>query len=314
MKKILFIALIFLLKSQIIFGQQTWAQPGATWYYGIGDNSSWGSSGYVEIKKIGDTLFNGINCDVLTFHFDYIQNWTGGTYQNYYSTNRYTYISNDTVYLNYGTTFETMFLTSPSPGSYWVTGPDETGNCAGDTIEVDSLQVVTINGYTMNRIVPVPADLWPPNMDDRPTIIYNAPLYERFGSTGYFFPIPICISDFAAGPLCYYTDSSGFVFSNLVSPFCDNVPTGLTTINNENKPSIFPTITNGNLNLSLPFVKSGETTLIEIVDINGRLVYKNSVDKMLIELNVSYLKEGIYICKIIRDNRNINLKFIKSNR
>lgn len=68
------------------------------------------------------------------------------------------------------------------------------------------------------------------------------------------------------------------------------------------------------MNLSLPFVKPGESATIEIFDINGRVVYKNRVDEMRVELNVSYLNEGIYICKIIRDNQSFNLKFIKSNR
>ncbi len=311
LKPVLTISFLLFLNSNVC-GQQQWAQPGALWYYGIGDNSAWGSSGYVEIRKVGDTIFNGINCDVLTFHFDFVQNWPGGTPQNYYAPNRYTYISNDTVYLNYGNTFETLFLTSSPPGNYWITGPDEYGICAGDTIEVDSLQVVTLSGITMNRIVPVPLDMWPTFPAMPPTISHNAPFYERFGSIGYFFPLAVCVTDFAAGPLCYYSDSSGFVYSNMVSPYCDNVPTGLTTINSDNNPTLYPTITNSQLTVNIPFVDIYKDVVVELFDMNGKNLERYFIFNKLTELDVTFLSEGIYICRIIQNNQTFNLKFIKT--
>jgi hypothetical protein len=206
-----------------------------------------------------------------------------------------------------------MFRTNATSGNYWITGPDETGNCPGDTIFVDSLQVVTINGFTMNRIVPVPPDYWPPFPLELPTIVYNAPLYERFGSIGFFFPLAICITDAAGGPLCYYSDSAGFIFSNLASPFCINVPTSLTTLNNENMPTLSPTISSGQMNVNLSFVRPAKEVMIELLDINGRILNRYDVKSTQIDLDVSYHNEGIHISRITLDKQRFNLKFIKNN-
>ena len=69
-KNLIIIALLF---STILNSKaQSWAQPGATWYYSY--NTLW-FTGYYKVEKIGDTIINNITCDnflTTEFGFSYL--------------------------------------------------------------------------------------------------------------------------------------------------------------------------------------------------------------------------------------------------
>jgi hypothetical protein len=306
------IIIFLLLYNSKVNAQQSWAKPGAHWYYALGDSTTYNVHGYTEITKIGDTIINNIVCDVLSFHYDYTEMWIPYNHQSIMGANRYTYISNDTVYVSNGNSFEILFITNPTPASYWISGPDDTGICGGDSIFIDSVQVVNINNVTMNRIVPKPFDPWNPFPQQVQTVDYNHPIYERFGSTGYFLPVATCITDVSSGPICYYSDSTGFVYSNLSARYCGAVPTGISTLSIQDLPTITPTITTEKLKINLPSKKSIEKVLVEIYDINGKLIQDYNSSENQIDLDVSFYPNGVYICKVRFDQQNFSLKFVKT--
>ncbi len=82
--RLAFVCIFFFLFNSVSRGQSTtWAQPGAHWIYKIGDDSQMSSTGIVEVIRIGDTISNGINCDILSIHYMFQQNWPFGAWQDY---------------------------------------------------------------------------------------------------------------------------------------------------------------------------------------------------------------------------------------
>ena len=73
--RLVFAIIFSLLIYSTLKGQPTtWAQPGAHWYYTIGDNVPIGYYGYYELWEDGDTIFsNGITCDILRTHEKAVQ-------------------------------------------------------------------------------------------------------------------------------------------------------------------------------------------------------------------------------------------------
>src|ERR1017187_130993 len=134
MKKILLVLILAMIGMST--HAQSWAQPGATWYYDY--TNSWTVYGYHEIQKTGDTTINGYLCDNLfsTFHgYDYLAS------QFFTSQSRnYTYISNDTLYYLYRNQFVVMAVFTAQVGDRWNIPYDSTAcNLNTPYLHVDSL-------------------------------------------------------------------------------------------------------------------------------------------------------------------------------
>jgi|JI10StandDraft_1071094.scaffolds.fasta_scaffold10179_5 hypothetical protein len=83
--------------------------------------------------------------------------------------------------------------------------------------------------------------------------------------------------------------------------------------NNPFNLSCYPNPVEDVLNLRHPPVK--KAGIIEIIDVNGKLVLHQSIHKrsQLSRLDVSKLKNGIYLCKYYEDSNSKNIKFIKTS-
>ena len=182
MKKLFLISLI-LFYFKPISNAQSWAQPGATWYYS--DNSIW-FSGYYKIEKTGDTIINSISCDnylTTEFVFSFIM----GGYTTLYA-HEYTFQSNDTVYRWYNNQFIIYALYSSNVGDTW-DFPVDTSNCSTQGyFLVDSIGQSIINSDTLSvRYLTV----FTPNMGSS-----QVTLTEKLGYSHTMFPYWSCNIDF----------------------------------------------------------------------------------------------------------------------
>ena len=307
--RILFLASLFLSQFTIQAQPTTWAQPGAHWYYTIGDSVPIGYYGYFELWEDGDTLFsNGIICDILRTHERGITFWSGGAIFDNEGPTIYTYQSNDTVYYYYDNQFNILFVNSIQPGQNWVTGTDILTFCDGDTIFIDSVMSVNLNGTIMNRIVPnFPG--W--GMMD-PTIYFHSPIYERFGSTGFFLPAPMCVTDISYGPLRCYSDSSGFSYTPAALPTCDYI-TGLDDVLPD-PPSYLTILPNPVKDILIiqfenKYISAGDE--FELYSVSGEKLQTYKIKNKEEQISVSHLAAGTYFIKIKNRPQVKPVSFIK---
>lgn len=75
--------------------------------------------------------------------------------------------------------------------------------------------------------------------------------------------------------------------------------TGLSEINSSNLFSVYPVPCNGKFNVDLNASTTGE---MQLLDINGRLVYSQMISETHSEINVSALNNGCYFIRIISKN------------
>jgi len=299
--KLLFVVL-FLLSTKL--NAQSWAQPGAHWFFQDGDNAQIGYSGYIEVSKISDTLINGLMCDVLACHHVGIKWWTGGTPYDYYSPNQYTRVSNDTVYQWQNGQFYVLYVFNVQPMNYWITGPGFYGTgCTGDTITIDYSQTVNINGISMQKLIPEPYGSIPfPN--GGASIFLHDTIYERFGCVSFLFPIDACVTDIPVPQLRCYSDSSGFTYSRNISPSCDFVWTGINETNYSDPLSVYPNPTSDYLTVLSNFNPGDKITLF---DISGNAISENVINSSGSHVNIATSKfsNGLYFLEVKTGNRVI---------
>jgi|SRR5688572_2235946 len=305
-----FVSIFSLIINSVSIGQPTtWAQPGAHWYYTIGDSVPIGYYGYYEIWEDGDTIFNNsLTCNILRTHEKAIQFWNGNNIYENYGPTLYTYMSNDTVYCYYLNQFHVLFVNNILPGQSWLTGPDIYNFCPSDTIIIDSAMTVNINGVNMNRYVPiVPTWSWP---SGGPGIYYHSPIYERFGSTGFFLPVPMCVTDIAFGPIRCYSDNS-FTYSTGAVPFCDYI----TAIEDELPAlqffKITPNPAHDEITVNSDISKITPEEICEIYNVIGNKVMTFKITKSVQQINISNLPPGNFYIKIKNRPQLKSVSFIK---
>ncbi|NPD47472.1 T9SS type A sorting domain-containing protein [Lentimicrobium sp. S6] len=80
--------------------------------------------------------------------------------------------------------------------------------------------------------------------------------------------------------------------------------------NNISNVSIYPNPSNDKININIPSNIDGIN--LEITNLSGKLVYKNSYNQNSdISLDITYLRNGLYIVSLKTKNSNTHLKFIK---
>lgn len=77
---------------------------------------------------------------------------------------------------------------------------------------------------------------------------------------------------------------------------------------------IFPNPCRDNFNVSISLVGNIEQFNVELTDLEGMILYKDNVSiehQKTFEINISFLKSGMYILKIFNDNLSLNEKIVK---
>ena len=293
MKKILLISII-LFSFKPITNAQSWAQPGAKWYY---SNNTTFYVGYYKIEKISDTVINNINCDnYLTTEFRFNGNST--TIYNH----EYTYQSNDTVYRWFNNQFIIYALYSSVVGDTWNFPVDSFSCSTPGYFLVDSIGETIINSDTLSvRYL----TMFLPNMGAG-----QVTLTEKLGYSHTMFPYWSCTLDFyVPGPLRCYSDSTGFSYSTNIAPYCD-FTTGISENNaHNNSLQIFPNPVNTFCTINAKGINHG--TLI-LYDLMGRILDIENCNSNT-DINLSKLKPGIYFVAVIgKDDKTLIGRFVKN--
>src|ERR1035437_6201735 len=142
MKKVLLVLMIGMMGvANPDIKAQTWAQPGATWYYTLHNPIFYHVEGFDKFEKIGDTIKDGKLCDdIYETSYDYnydLSQWETG-HNNYFI-----YESNDTVFYwdnNFGNNqFNIYAIYSAQVGDTWNFATDTLSCHDSSYFHVDSL-------------------------------------------------------------------------------------------------------------------------------------------------------------------------------
>ena len=116
------------------------------------------------------------------------------------------------------------------------------------------------------------------------------------GSTDFYFffynwdiSTISCYSDLEEAEI--YVDNCTGIYGELISNF-----------------NIFPNPNNGEFEIKLSYI--GENTSIEIIDLNGKLLYQNKLNNKTQFINVSSISRGIYLISLIENGRRKTKKLI----
>ncbi len=248
-----------LLVSALLSKAQPWATTSATWHYCV---SGYATDGYAKITKTKDTLIQGKVCDVLQKYqevYNYIQQTT---YQGVYGY-EYTYADSDKVYLFKNNKFNLLYNFAANAGDYWeialdstiVAYCDTTFQIKTDSVKVDSVKNITINGQVLRQ-------LFVHSVNDRGTIGHE--IIEKIGGISLFLQVTNqhCVATEISDPytLRCYTDSTGLSYQSNPSTWgyntnasstCNFVTSISTTPNIATQVSIYPNPVSANTQVSI---------------------------------------------------------------
>lgn len=288
---------------------QNWAATGAVWHYSL---NAFNIVGNIKIEKMGDTLINGKNCDVLKTS-RYVYDYVASNYYSYsnISTN-FTYQDSGKVFFWINNSFRKLYDFNVSVGD--TVFIQETFSSAGfcnaqDTSIVDSVGTMIINGDTLKyyHLNPLQQYSWH----------YLGRIVEKIGCMGYMFPENNCELDyFETGPFRCYSDSAGWNYETGVVASCDFI-LGVNERYDNSEFTIFPNPSSGIFSIS----SSEKIVEVEISNVLGEKVYSTFANAQLtsgnppmtnapMTIDLSSKAKGIYFVKVLDENGNGSVKKI----
>lgn len=295
MKKLL---LFFLLLTAAPAFAQSWAAPGATWYY---DYIYFNCTGFERIQRVGDTLIQGHQYDKLeTFRkWRCIMPLDSGEYT--VPAWAYTRIVNNQVLLWRDSADYVLYDFNAQPGTTWMSAvqmPFPIPPCDTGTLYCDSISYLYVNGDTLKMVYTHPIDVF--------SLTYwnNMPVIEKIGGLSNLFPIPMCVADIPQGfNLRCYSDSSGWNWHNPnFTSSCDDM-TGLPDHpgENVNAVTIFADALLQKLTVTSALLKNG--SVIRVYDCRGQLLLEeNAETNGSAELNFATVNTGVYFITVANGN------------
>ncbi len=290
----------FILFAFYISNGQSWANAGASWTYSYNELFSYG---YVKIERIGDTLINNKQCDVLE-KIKY-----GYTFPGYYDTleldHEYTYEDSGRIWIYRGNQFWTLYDFNISVGSSWICqGNNSTCPQLGE-FNLDSISSIIINDDTLKVLhsSPSPSSGWH----------FVGPIVEKIGCLGYMLPEPICVFDAEeGGPLRCFSDSSGWSYETGIIPSCNY----LNEIYSPTKDvgiKLFPNPASTGFNIRFSNLNNSEINTISIYNYQGQLLDTFSIKNRDTYYSTNNLLNGIYIIRARNNNTNISMLLLIDN-
>lgn len=280
-----------LLFSVLTSDAQQWAAPGATWYY---EMNNFMSSGYERITKIGDTLINGKDYDVLDIYHRWYTMWNNQT-GSYTLPHHYVRADSNVVYFfnPYSQQDYVLYDFNAQAGDSWLScSRYNIGTCDTGTIHINSVTTTIINGDTLDVLVP--DTTWSSSTG----LIFPQRILEKIGGLSNLFAYPGCVADLDQGwgLRCYY-DSTGFTYhSSLFANSCDD----MMSIEEHDKFDplvLYYDQASGNLQLTSTLLKPG--CIISIYDAQGRLLLNEACrDHQNVSLKFSPNSSGVYYVQL----------------
>lgn len=280
--KIVFILLIAI--SSQIQSQTVWSPSGAEWYYNF---QQFDVVGYTKIKYIGDTSIYSKQCKILE-KIQFAYSYSSNKYDTIMLGKEYTYSEDDTVFYFRFNKFFVLYNFDASSGDTWeIAGTNNYSECDSvSNLMVDKTDSININGFNLKRLHI--------NYNDTNKWLLYGQIIERIGATSYMFPLNNCVIDAKneGGSLrCYYDNEFGHYTTEVQK--CDTIiKTGITD-NFLPEIYLYPNIIQSFNSVNIRSKKSIEK--IEIYNIQGQPIYNTSVHSNYHQLNVNFLKNGLYI-------------------
>ena len=296
------ILFLFVANSLFLFAQKEWAPVGAKWHYDKFQGMMSSAKGYVVIESIKDSIINDTNVRVLTV--TYIK--PDGDTIKY--PQEYTYSDSGKVYFWRNKQFHLQYNFNAARDSSWSifnTGYNSCGTDSSGSVKVDSVRMENINGQSLKclYVSPFQASVWE----------YQK-IIEPLGSVYFMFPSPVFCGIFDedlsyfAGPLrCYADNQIGLINFNF-NQACNFITTGLSELPSE-KVKLFPNPFTTLINVEINDLNNATAELL-IMDIYGGIQYTQRNLNKIKTIDLGTLKPGIYIIKILVNNRLIYLNKI----
>lgn len=301
MKKLLLI--LFIAASVPSIGQ-SWAAPGATWYY---DFTAFifpqPQSGFERIQNIGDTVINSRQYNKLQIYRQWYDQSTQTTNTYYVPQLEFTRVDSGVVYYYRDSADYVLYDFNAQPGDTWVLRNEfENTPCDTSSIVVDSISIMIINGDTLRTLRTSPVN--------QAGITFNyPPLVEKIGGLANLFPYTMCITDLPQGyGLRCYSDSTGWMYQSPTWPYaCDDImsvrePAPSTTF------TVVPDALSHTLTLTGTLIRAG--AVIQVYNSSGQLVLEemarsgnNAV------LNFAAATGGIYFVTVTAENSRVSVPF-----
>ncbi|HTL81210.1 MAG TPA: T9SS type A sorting domain-containing protein [Bacteroidia bacterium] len=269
---------------------QSWAAPGATWYYNF---QYFSQEGYERIQNTGDTVINSKQYNKLQIYRQFFDqsSQTSGSY--YVSQLEFTREDSGVVYNYRDSADYVLYDFNAQPGDHWVVHGDpqfQTGICDTESIYVDSISTTVINATTL-RVLYTSS---PGNK-----ITFMGPIIEKIGCSAYMFPYQNCVTDVPEGyGLRCYLDSANWnyhdpYYANMTQLFgCDYI-TDVHSYQVDQAFEIFPQPANTSITIGIPGFAS-RNEIIFIKDAEGKILKTIPITSSRQQLSVEDLADGIY--------------------
>lgn len=272
---------------------QNFAEKGATWHYTKHFSFS-STKSYVKVESIKDTVIDGKSCHQLSL--------IGGGLCNYYESTIFVYEEDSVVYFSLRDTnrFEKLYDFTTKKDSSWTIKYRSYGPYDDSIwVRVDSTGKKNLNGQDLKLLYVTYGTF--PIFHSR---THKSQIIEKIGDINYMFNWYMCIDGQNAGGLRCYRDPSFGVYTSWIAPSC--TATGVQEYDELDLVNIYPNPASSILNLELQ-----NNSTYQILDINGRMLQKNSLLKGKNSIDVHYLKAGIYILQIENQGAISSYKFLK---
>ncbi len=282
---------------------QSWAAPGATWYYDLSIYTFPGLlDGYERIQNIGDTVINSRQYNKLQIYREWYNPSTQTNDSYYVPQLEFTRSDSGVVYYYRDSADYVLYDFNAQPGDTWVLRNEfENSPCDTSSIIVDSISFRIINGDTLRALRTSPLN-W------TGITFYYPPLIEKIGGMANLFPYTMCITDIPQGNnLRCYSDSTGWTYQNPYWMFpCDDIMRVEEPIQS-NSFTIISDVQSHMLTLTGTPIRVG--TVIQIYNANGQLVLeKISESENSVQVNFAGVAGGIYFVTVTGEESRVSEK------
>jgi hypothetical protein len=310
MKKILLASLLSILFQFSSFSQNEWAPIGAKWYY---HTVSLGVDGLLVITSIKDTIILDQNCKKLKFeNINVTMNPDGEYYLDTLNYYNYFYYDQDKVYHYdpFGYFYQLYDFSISEGDTVLVRDSSFEGDFSYNRFEyvVDSVKSIDTENITLSAFYTSPsreADWCFSTFAD------PLPIIEKIGSTQKFLGTYKIIAVSNSSCLnCYVDQEINYRSENLNDTTkCDFIDLSLVGISeNYSGLKITPNPFQEHIRLESPFSSIQQ---IQILDFQGRIRYQANNMEGQLTLRLNFLERGIYIIRLISDERILNRSIIK---
>ncbi len=279
------IALLFVLLSTSGLSQ-TWAPPGAVWYYESGFPDQ---NGYLRVTYDSDTMLDGRMAQKTISELF----WFSIPLQQYLSFanegGNFTAVENDVVYIWNYQQWDTLFWFGAAPGDSWILTTEGEQICEGEFVVTDTGSV-EVDGQELRSIVITP-------QFDQPWVPQVTAI-EHIGSLEVvWFTMMFCGTS-SVLPLRCYSDNN-INYGTGIAPSCDFV-LGTSEMQNDQLIRLYPNPGESIVRIELPAF--WDTASLLVTDAFGRIVRKEQTQMDAIVFDAEFLPAGVYTITLISAN------------